>query len=298
MEERNQYLPPPPGAGQLPPPPPIYPVTADIPPQSPQHYSSTPGTGKSRGLAGGLLAALAAAWAYGKYVLLLAFKVPALATVGSALISLVAYAFVLRSAWVAVGLVLMIFVHEMGHVAEIRRQGMQATAPIFIPFVGAAIFQRSHPTSAIKQAQIGIAGPIAGTLGATAALVLFGSTHWIYFLVWAYYGFLINLFNLIPFGMLDGGWILAPVSKWIQVAGLAVLVGLFVTQLVSPLVIILFIIGIPMVVQRFRDRALDARLTSGPAGPRFAIGAAWLALVLLLGVGLYQTEAIMQTLVR
>jgi len=273
-------------------------VTADIPPQSPYHYSPAPTTRRNGGIAGGLVAALAAAWAYGKYVLLLAFKVPALATVGSALISLVAYAFLLRSAWVAVGLVLMIFVHEMGHVAEIRRQGMQATAPIFIPFVGAAIFQRSHPTSAIKQAQIGIAGPIAGTLGATAALVLFGSTHWIYFLVWAYYGFLINLFNLIPFGMLDGGWILAPVSKWVQVAGLAVLVGLFLAQLVTPLVLIIFVIGIPMVIQRFRDRALDAHLTSGPTAARYAVGAAWLALVVYLAFAMYQADTMLSAFVR
>src|SRR5437899_529687 len=178
MEERNQPLPPPPGAGQLPPPPPMYPVTADIPPQSPYHYSPAP---------------------------------------------------------------------------KSRRNGA-----------------------------------IAGTLGATAALVLFGSTHWVGFLIWAYYGFLINLFNLIPFGMLDGGWILAPVSKWVQVAGLAVLVGLFIAQLVSPLVIILFIIGIPMVIQRFRDRAVDAHLTSGPAAARSAMGAAWLALVVYLACAMSQ----------
>jgi Zn-dependent protease len=297
MEERNQPLPPPPGAGQLPPPPPIYPVTADIPPQSPYHYSPAPKSRRNGGIAGGLVGLLAAAWAYGKYVLLLAFKVPALATVGSALVSLVAYSF-WGGPWFAVGLVLMIFVHEMGHVVEIRRQGMQATAPIFIPFVGAAIFQRSHPTDPIKQAQIGIAGPIAGTLGATAALVLFGSTHWVGFLVWAYYGFLINLFNLIPFGMLDGGWILAPVSKWVQVAGLAVLVGLFIAQLVSPLVIILFIIGIPMVIQRFRDRAVDAHLTSGPAAARYAMGAAWLALVVYLAFAIYQADTMLNAVVR
>ena len=290
MEERNQ-------PGQLPPPPPIYPVTADIPPQSPYHYSPAPRTGRNRGIAGGLVAALAAAWAYGKYVLLVIFKVPALATVGSALISLVAYSF--WGGWsFAVGLVLMIFIHEMGHVVEIRRQGMAATAPIFIPFVGAAIFQRSHPTDAIKQAQIGIAGPLAGTLGATLSLVFFGSTHWVGFLIWAYYGFLINLFNLIPFGMLDGGWILAPVSKWIQVAGLAILVGLFLTQQVSPLVLILFLIGIPMVVQRFRDKALDARLTSGPAAARYAMGGAWLALVVYLAFALYQSDLMLQAFVR
>jgi len=295
MEETKPPFPP--GAGQLPPPPPPYQVTADIPAQSPYHYSPTPPKRRNGGIAGGLVAALAAAWAYGKYVILLAFKVPALATVGSALISVGAYA-IWGGPWFAIGLVLMIFVHEMGHVVEIRRQGMVATAPIFIPFVGAAIFQRSHPTDSIKQAQIGFAGPLAGTLGATAALVLYQSTHWEVLLGWAYIGFFINLFNLIPFAMLDGGWILAPVSKWVQVVGLAVLVGLFLAQLVSPIVIILFLIGIPMVFQRFRNPALDAQLTSGPATKRYAIGAAWLGLVVYLAFSLFQTDALLHTIVR
>ena len=275
----------------------MYPVTSDIPPQSPYHYSPAPPAKKNRGLLGGLAALLVAALAYGKYAVLLIFKVPALLTLGSALVSVAAYS-LLAGPWVAVGLVLMIFVHEMGHVVEIRRQGMQATAPIFIPFLGAAIFQRSHAQSPIRQAQIGIAGPIAGTIGATAALVLYGSSHWIVLLIWAYYGFLINLFNLIPFGMLDGGWILAPVSKWVQVAGLAVLVALFFSGQVSPLIIIIVVLGVPIVFQRFRNRALDAQLTSGPAGPRYAMGAAWLGLVAYLAFFFFQTDSMLSGFLR
>jgi Zn-dependent protease len=280
-----------------PPPPPIYPVTSDIPPESPHHYSPAPTAKNHRGLLGGLAALLLAAFAYGKYAVLVIFKIPALLTLGSALVSVAAYS-LLAGPWVAVGLVLMILVHEMGHVVEIRRQGMQATAPIFIPFLGAAIFQRSHAQSPIRQAQIGIAGPIAGTIGATAALVLYGSTHWIVLLIWAYYGFLINLFNLIPFGMLDGGWILAPVSKWIQVAGLGVLVALFFSGQVSPLILIIVVLGVPVVLQRFRNPALDAQLTSGPAGPRYAMGAAWLGLVAYLAFFFFQTDSMLSGFVR
>lgn len=296
MEETNQPLTPPAG-GQQPPPPPSYQVTADIPPQSPYHSSPAPTTNRNRGIAGGVLAALAAAWAYGKWALLVIFKVPALTTVITGLISVGAYT--LLFPWqVAAGLVAMIFVHEMGHVVEIRRQGMAATAPIFIPFLGAAIFQRSHAQSPIRQAQIGIAGPIAGTIAAVVALVLYSVTHVDLYLYWAYLGFWINLFNMIPFGMLDGGWITAPISKWVQVAGLGIIVALFFARLVNPLVLIVVILGMPMVYRRFKDHAYDAYLTSGPAAPRYAIGAAWLALVVLLGVGLYQTEAILQTFVR
>lgn len=289
---------PPQGGDYIPPPsPPIYPVTSDIPPESPYHHSPAPTAKNHRRLLGGLVALLFAAFAYGKYAVLVIFKIPALLTLGSALVSVAAYS-LLAGPWVAVGLVLMILVHEMGHVVEIRRQGMQATAPIFIPFLGAAIFQRSHAQSPIRQAQIGIAGPIAGTIGATAALVLYGSTHWIVLLIWAYYGFLINLFNLIPFGMLDGGWILAPVSKWIQVAGLAVLVALFFSGQVSPLIIIIVVLGVPVVFQRFRNPALDAQLTSGPAGPRYAMGAAWLGLVAYLAFFFFQTDSMLSGFLR
>jgi Zn-dependent protease len=280
-----------------PPPPPAYPVTSDIPPDSPYHSSPAPASKRNGGLLGGLAALLIAAFAYGKYALLLIFKIPALATLGSALVSVVAYSF-WGGPWFAVGLVLMIFVHEMGHVVEIRRQGMAATAPIFIPFFGAAIFQRSHAQSPMRQAQIGIAGPIAGTIGATAALVLYGSTHWTVLLGWAYLGFLINLFNMIPFGMLDGGWILAPVSKWIQVAGLAVLGYLFLTGMISPLVIIIVVLGIPVVIERFRNKAHDAYLTSEPATQRYLMGAAWLGLVAYLAFFFVQTETMLGNFVR
>ncbi len=310
MDDRNQippqggeYIPPPPPpsypvTSDIPPPPPSnYPVTSDIPPGSPHHYSPAPPTRTNRGFMGGLVALLLGALAYGKYAVLLIFKIPALATLGSALVSVAAYS-LWGGPWFAVGLVLMIFVHEMGHVVEIRRQGMAATAPIFIPFVGAAIFQRSHAQSPMRQAQIGIAGPLAGTIGATAAFVLYNSTHWTVLLGWAYLGFLINLFNMIPFGMLDGGWILAPVSKWIQVAGLAVLGYLFFTGVVSPIVIIIVVLGIPVVVQRFRNKAMDAYLTSEPPAQRYLMGAAWLGLVAYLAFFFVQTETLLGGFVR
>ncbi|MEP6752277.1 MAG: site-2 protease family protein [Candidatus Dormiibacterota bacterium] len=295
MDERNSY--PPQGGDFSPPPPPMYPVMSDIPPDSPHHVSAVPVSNRNRGLLGGLGALLVAAFAYGKYALLILVKVPFLLTAGTALVSVVAYSF-LGGPWFAVGLVLMIFVHEMGHVVEIRRQGMAATAPIFIPFLGAAIFQRSHAQSPMRQAQIGIAGPIAGTIGATVAFVLYGQTHWVVLLLWAYYGFLINLFNMIPFGMLDGGWILAPTSKWVQVAGLAALAYGWVVGFISPLVIIILILGLPMVWQRFRNPALDAYLTSGSAGPRIAMGLAWLALVAYLAFFFLQSEHMLTPFLR
>src|SRR5216683_1405526 len=286
MEDRNQ----------LPPPPPIYPVTSDIPPQSPYHYSPAPSKRTNRGILGGLAAAAAAAFAYGKYGLFLLFKIPAATTLISLVVSFGGYA-IFYGPWFAVALVTMIFVHEMGHVLEIRRQGMQASAPVFIPFLGAAIFQRSHPTDALKQAQIGIAGPIAGTIGATAALALYGSTHSEVLLLAALIGFYINLFNLIPVWQLDGAWVLAPVSKWFQLAGYAIVAALALLHFVSIFLIVIAVLGIPTLIQRFRNDA-DPYYKTVPTQARLALGGAWLALILYLGFALVQTTSLLSAIPR
>jgi Zn-dependent protease len=293
MSENEPVIP---GDGrELPPPPPAFPVTSDIPPQSPYHYSPTPDQGSRRGLGGYLGGILAAVWAFVKFGGLLIFKIPAAGTLISLLVSFGGYA-IFYGPWFAVALLTMIFVHEMGHVVEIRRQGMQATAPIFIPFLGAAIFQRSHPTNALKQAQIGIAGPLAGTIGATVAFVLYLSTHNDLFLLAALLGFLINLFNMIPVWQLDGAWVLAPVSPWFMVSGFAMIVAaaLFL-HFVSILLVIVAVLGISTVMQRFRD-AKNPYYTSVPVRARWALGLAWLALVIYLGVAFLQASALLTPL--
>jgi Zn-dependent protease len=282
----------------LPPPPPQYQGQSDIPPQSPYHYSPAARQRTSGGLLGWLGSAVLAVWAVVKYGLVFLVKLPAGGTIISMLVSFGGYALVFGP-WFAVALIVMIFVHEMGHVLEIRRQGMHATAPIFIPFLGAAIFQRSHPTDALKQAQIGIAGPIAGTLGATAAFLLFGSTGNPVFLLMAWIGFYINLFNLIPIWQLDGAWILGPVSPWFQVVALAI-VGVGALALgffISPLLIVFALLGIPSLIARFRN-ANNAYYTSVPASGRWVMGIAWVGLVLYLGIMSLQAHNLMAAVAR
>ena len=237
----------------------------DQPPRPPEQPRRGPSSQRS-GLIGTLLAAAA--------VLL---KIGGVKTLLTLLVSFGAYAVFFRDPWFAAGLVAMILVHEMGHVVEIRRQGMQATAPLFIPFFGAAIFQRQHPTDALHQAQIGIAGPIAGTIGATVAFVLFGATGWHVLLGWAWIGFFINLFNLIPLGMLDGGWILAAVSKWFQFVGLVLLVGAVVLLGFNPIILIVLVMGIPAAIERFRNDQ-SPYYRSVPVPARLAMATAWVVL--------------------
>jgi Zn-dependent protease len=287
----DPYRPSQPGE-YIPPPPPAYQGASDIPPDSPYHYQSAPQQ-NSRGLMGGLISAVLAVWAVVKYGLLFLVKIPGGATMISLVVSFGGYA-LFYGPWFAVALVTMILVHEMGHVVEIRRQGMAATAPIFIPFLGAAIFQRSHPTDALKQAQIGIAGPIAGTIGATVAFLLYGTTHNPIFLLAAWIGFYINLFNMIPIWMLDGSWILGAVSPYFQVGAL-VLIGLAAWNFhvfISPLLIVFALLGIPNLISRFRE-AKNPYYASVPQSGRWAMGLAWLALVFYLGIMSLQANGLL-----
>ena len=279
-EERGpQWAPPPPPLAQLPPPPGYgQDPTLPGPPAAPQRSRN--------GVMGWLSGLVAGGFALFKYAF---FLVPYGKTFITLLISFGAYA-IFFGPWFAAGLVVMILIHEFGHVIEINRQGMEATAPVFIPFFGAAIFQRTHPTDALHQAQIGIAGPLLGTVGAIVAYVLYGTTHFTPLLLAAYLGFYINLFNLIPAGMLDGGWILAPVSKWFQVFGLGLLVALVVFVGISPIILLFVLLGLPTVFARFRNDQ-SPYFQSVPKPARWAMGAAWLVLAVFLGIASYQAHS-------
>jgi len=288
QNDPTQYLPP----------PPQYQGGSDIPPQSSYHYSPAPQQRSGGGLLGWLGSAALAVWAVVKYGLLFAFKIPALATFLSALLSIGVYSQILGGWTIAITLVVMIFVHEMGHVIEIRRQGMAATAPIFIPLLGAAIFQQGHPTTAVKQAQIGIAGPIAGTIGATVAWILYTSTQNPVFLLAATIGFFLNLLNMLPVWQLDGAWVLAPVSPWFQVLGLAAIAVLvLVFHFVSFILILVAVLGISSARAAFRN-AGNPYYTSVPANAKLVLGAAWLGLVLYLGFMSLQAEGLFASFAR
>ena len=65
---------------------------------------------------------------------------------------------------------MLLFVHEMGHVIQLRREGVEASAPVFIPFLGAVVWAKSLGGNALAEARVGLAGPVLGTLGAAACL--------------------------------------------------------------------------------------------------------------------------------
>jgi Zn-dependent protease len=114
-----------------------------------------------------------------------------------------------------VGFVALILVHELGHVIEARRQGLEVSAPTFIPFFGAYVTIKHAGVSAWRNALISLAGPFAGGLGAAFCWAVGSARDSSLFLALGYAGFLLNLINLIPIGFLDGGAIArAAVESW------------------------------------------------------------------------------------
>jgi Zn-dependent protease len=105
----------------------------------------------------------------------------------------------------ALGLVLSIYIHEMGHVIALRKYGFKATAPMFIPGLGALIRLRQQVVNPREDAEIGLAGPIYGLGAALVALGLWYATNQKIFAAIAGVGAWINLFNLLPIASLDGG---------------------------------------------------------------------------------------------
>jgi len=145
----------------------------------------------------------------------------------STLLSMLAAAGVYWSLWgwkFALGIVGSIYVHEMGHVSALRRYGIQASAPMFIPGIGALIRLRQHPATVAEDARVGLAGPIRGLGAALAAYAVYLATRSPICGAIAHFGAWVNLFNLLPFWQLDGGRgfrALTRRERWLATAALA-----------------------------------------------------------------------------
>jgi Zn-dependent protease len=108
----------------------------------------------------------------------------------------------------AVGVVLLILVHELGHYVEARRLGLDPQLPVFIPFLGAYVALRNMRFDPWVNARVSLAGPVAGGIGAAACLAAAVAVDSDLLRALAYAGFLLNLLNLAPIGILDGGHVL------------------------------------------------------------------------------------------
>jgi Zn-dependent protease len=155
--------------------------------------------------------------------------------------------------WVGIGLIVLLFVHEMGHVLEAKRQGLPVSAPVFIPFLGAMILLKEMPQDAWNEAKVAIAGPLVGSAGAGVIWIAAEVTNSNHLRAVAFLGFFINLFNLLPVVPLDGGRIVGALHPALWFVGFLALLGLVFLR-PNPILIIILIISGMELWQRWRIR--------------------------------------------
>ncbi len=180
-------------------------------------------------------------------------------TGGTMLLSVFVYA-MFYGWWYAIGFVLMLLVHELGHYIAARRRGLDVGLPMFIPFVGAWVQLRDRPHDAETEAYVGLGGPLLGSIAAVLVFYLGLDRDSDLLVAIAYAGFILNLFNLIPVPPFDGGRITAVLGPRIWFLGVPVLVALFLFR-PSPLLLIVALLAGPQLLAAWRHdpNAPDAK---------------------------------------
>ena len=225
-----------------------------------------------------------------KVLLLLLPKIKLFTTSASMLVSVAAYSLIWGWKF-AVGFVLLIFVHEMGHVLQLRREGIKASAPMFIPFFGAVIWAKSLGRNALAEARVGLAGPVLGGLGSAALIPVAHATGNDLFMALAFTGFFLNLFNMLPVVPLDGGRAMAALSPVMWFVGFALLIGVTIA-FPNPILILIVLFGALETWHRWRARkSPEARkYYEVSARDRLIVATAYIAIVALLAFGMTETH--------
>jgi Zn-dependent protease len=229
-----------------------------------------------------------------KGLLLLVPKVKLLTTAGTALVSVAAYS--LWFGWMfAVGLVVLLFVHEMGHVIQLRREGIKATAPMFVPFLGAFISAKSLGDNALAEARVGLAGPILGTVGAGLCLVIAEAANSDLLRALAYFGFFLNLLNLVPVVPFDGGRAMAAMAPAMWFLGLGALVALLLWT-GNPFLLLFVLLGAMETYRRWQARKTrslqQAAYYRVAPRHRLLVGAVYVGLIIVLALGMDATHVL------
>ncbi|MCW2920595.1 MAG: peptidase [Thermoleophilia bacterium] len=219
---------------------------------------------------------------FGKIAFIAVKGVKFFGTAASMLVSVAAYSLFFGLPFAA-GFVLLLLVHELGHALQLKREGLRAGAPVFIPFMGAAIAMRDMPRDAAMEARVGIAGPILGSLGALAvhgAAIALDSPL---LLALAFTAYFLNLFNLLPVSPLDGGRIAAALSPKLWLIGI-VLLGLLFLARPNPVLAIIVLLGAMDSWGRWRRRNDDDGAYYRTVSPAFRgwLAVSWLGLVVAL----------------
>ena len=250
-----------------------------------------PASGRNWKAAGGTAAAIAIALAKFKTLIFALLNLKWLLIGGK--FALTGFSF-LASIWFyslfygwpfAVVFVILIAIHEFGHVVFVRAFGLSAPAVYFVPAFGAFTTWKGAPTSVFQESAIAFGGPLFGGLAALACYVYGTATLGGFWIAAAYVAFFLNLFNMIPIAFLDGGKMTGAISPRLWIVGFAfVIVAAIAFRWWSPILLILIVLSIPRVVATFRGH-VDPRFAAVSERERATISIAYFALLALLTAG-------------
>jgi Zn-dependent protease len=242
---------------------------------------------------GGIVVALGVlALKFGKVAFIAVKGAKFLTTSASMLVSVAAYSLIWGWKF-ALGFVLLLFVHEMGHVIQLRREGVPISGMLFIPFLGAAVGTRSLGGSAIAEARVGLAGPILGSIGAAVVMIAGFATDSEFLQALAFTAFFLNLFNLLPVVPFDGGRAMAAMAPWMWFVGLGAM-AVFLFTHPNPVLILFLLLGAYEVYRRWKTRKSGEEGNPDyydvPTAQRVLVGAVYVALLVLLVLGMDATH--------
>ena len=246
-------------------------------------------TERAKKFLGPIAIAISALASKAKAILLLLPKIKVLSTSATMLVSIAAYSLIWGWAFAA-GFVVLLLVHEMGHVIQLRREGIEASAPMFIPFMGAFVAAKSLGDDAGAEARVGLAGPVLGSLACLIPVAIWQATGNEFWQALAFVGFFLNLFNLLPVLPLDGGRAMAALSPWVWAFGYAGLVAL-TFAFPNPIMILILILGGMETYKRFKARNTpEAKAFHNvPRSTRIWVAVVYLGLAALLTLGMSET---------
>jgi len=191
-----------------------------------------------------------------------------------------------------VGMVSLIFVHELGHGLAMRALGVPAGPMTFIPFFGAVIEMKGRPVSSYHDALIALGGPVLGTLG-TLPVLLYGlSTGSQFALALSQWGCMVNLFNLLPIGMLDGGRIAGALSKWTMPVGVGLSAAAIYAYPHNPILYLTALSACASTYSRFfGSESYDENFYNIGRDKQLVIGGSYVGLIALLAAGMQVNDS-------
>src|SRR6516165_3835818 len=190
----------------------------------------------------------------------------------------------------AVGFVVLLLVHECGHLIVAKKFGLKVGAPVFIPFMGAFIALKEAPRNAWMEACVGIGGPMLGSLGALICNALGEMFAAPIFIALAWFGYFLNLFNLTPVGMLDGGRIVTALSRWLWLPGFALLIW-FGWKFPNFIIWLIVLLSVPRVYSLFRKRTEEEqRYFEVTPSQRWIMSVLYFGLIAVLLFGMHVAQ--------